>query len=279
VEEIDGTMARVIGISEESTKGMEELAESVDSIRDSTDRIAAVGAENAENISIVEREVSRFRIVDASNLKAADGQDLIQWNKKPKNIPPRPNEPRALPETDRLHWYDLEYAGWKSEKVNLPESRADGSRGKRVVLLESCDHPYHVAYRAGCLKMAEQFGVRLSYLNAAYSTETQALQVDEAIPVKARSRHPYPDERQGKHRMVPQDQRARNPGDRKQHDPKRRRIPLLTWLDGPGRLGTVPPARARVRLRDGQRGRIRHPSARQGKLKLLLAHLLDTYRA
>jgi len=181
VEEIDGTMARVIGISEESTKGMEELAESVDSIRDSTDRIAAVGAENAENISIVEREVSRFRIVDASNLKAADGQDLIQWNKKPKNIPPRPNEPRALPETDRLHWYDLEYAGWKSEKVNLPESRADGSRGKRVVLLESCDHPYHVAYRAGCLKMAEQFGVRLSYLNAAYSTETQALQVDEAI--------------------------------------------------------------------------------------------------
>ena len=50
-----------------------------------------------------------------------------------------------------------------------------------MILLESCDHPYHGAYKAGCAKLAASFGVRLETLNANYSPELQARQVDEAI--------------------------------------------------------------------------------------------------
>jgi len=180
-DEIDGVMGKVIGISGESMQSMEAFTGKIEEIKASTGYISRAGAENADNISIVDQEVSRFKIIDTATLKSGDGQDLIQWNKKKKEIPPRPDKPRSLPEHEAAHWYDLEYAGWHTDKVNIPESPADGAEGKRVLLLESCDHPYHGAYKAGCAKLAASFGVRLETLNANYSPELQARQVDEAI--------------------------------------------------------------------------------------------------
>ena len=80
-----------------------------------------------------------------------------------------------------MHWYNLEYAGWHTQKKNIPVSPADGAKGKRVILLESCDHPYHTAYKSGCAKVAKAFGVTLDSFNANYSSELQAKQVDKAI--------------------------------------------------------------------------------------------------
>ncbi len=180
-EEIDAAMSSVIAVSEDSMRSMDDFSEVLGSLLGKTDAIAASGKANADTIDIVNGEVSRFRIIDASDLKSSDGQSLIQWNRDRKDIPSRPNEPRSLPETDARHWYDLEYAGWRAEKVNIPESPADGPRGKKVVLLESCDHPYHVSYKIGCAKIADAFGVSLRSYNADYSPEIQARQVELAI--------------------------------------------------------------------------------------------------
>ena len=46
-----------------------------------------------------------------------------------------PASPANSPEsTNAQIVYDLEYAGWNLEKINLPKSPADGPRGKYVVL-------------------------------------------------------------------------------------------------------------------------------------------------
>ncbi|MEN6427580.1 MAG: hypothetical protein ABFE13_19680 [Phycisphaerales bacterium] len=46
--------------------------------------------------------------VDVAKLKSADNQSLIVLSTEKKVIPTRPANPDALPETDPLHWYDIE---------------------------------------------------------------------------------------------------------------------------------------------------------------------------
>ncbi len=182
--EIDQSMGHVSDLSEESSQAMQEFNTGVEEIRKATEFISRAGSDNLENIGVIDREVSRFTIIDTSTLTSSDGKSLVQWNRKPKEIPERPDNPSRYPETDARRWYDLEYAGWNTVKETLPESRADGAAGKRVVLLESCDHPYHIAYRNGCRKLAEAFGVTLETLNADYSPDIQAKQVEQAIRMK-----------------------------------------------------------------------------------------------
>jgi len=182
--EIDTIMTKVIDISSETMSSMNVFTDVVQEIKTATDAISRAGAANAENIAIADREVSRFRIIDTSSLVSSDGQTLIQWNKIKKEIPTQPANPRSLPETEITHWYNLEYAGWHTQKKNIPASPADGAVGKRVLLLESCDHPYHTSYKSGCAKVAKAFGVALDSLNANYSSELQAKQVDQAIREK-----------------------------------------------------------------------------------------------
>ena len=180
-EDINKSMSDVIGISEETMLSMEEFATGIHEITEATNLVAKIGTENSENISIIENEISKFKIVDISNLKSSDGQLLIQWNRKQKIIPPRPDNPENYPEEDAMHWYDMEYAGWNIKKKNIPVSLADGADGKTIILLESSNHPYHIAYRNGCLKITDAFGVKLKTYNAAYSPENQAKQVELAI--------------------------------------------------------------------------------------------------
>src|SRR5512140_2584014 len=62
----------------------------------------------------------------AEALKGTDGQPLLLIDKEPFNVPTRPSNPQALPETDALHWYDMEYSGWNTKKENQPKSPGDG---------------------------------------------------------------------------------------------------------------------------------------------------------
>jgi ribose transport system substrate-binding protein len=182
--QIDVVMTAVIEISGETMQSMKGFTASVDEIKTASQDISSAGRENSENMDIVSQEVSRFKIIDTSGLKSSDGQDLIQWNKKKKEIPERPANPRGLAESEAGHWHDLEYAGWNTKKVNIPGSFADGAKGKTVILLESCDHPYHTAYKTGCKKLADAFGVKLKSYNADYSPDKQAQQVELAIKDK-----------------------------------------------------------------------------------------------
>lgn len=120
--------------------------------------------------------------VDVSGLTSADGQPLLIMDNSPLDPPPRPADAGKLPEDDRLHWYDMEYAGWRCKKVNLPKSPADGAKGKYVMCLRHMDHPYTTAYTRGMEKVAKAYGIRLKTLTAGNAdVNIQSQQVDQVI--------------------------------------------------------------------------------------------------
>ncbi len=121
--------------------------------------------------------------IDVSQLKSVDGQPLI-LPPEPKDVPARPDDPDNLPEEEAGHWYDLEYAGWNLEKINLPESPADGPRGKYVILLKMTDHPYNTAYSNGLKKIADAHGIKVKTMVANMDVNIQAQQVDQALNEK-----------------------------------------------------------------------------------------------
>jgi len=119
---------------------------------------------------------------DPNTLKSSNGQPLIVIDDSPLNPPPRPADPEALPEDDANHWHDMEYAGWKCTKVNLPKSPADGPEGKTVWCLRHMDHPYTTAYVNGMQKVADACGMKLKVLTAGNADITvQSRQVDQAV--------------------------------------------------------------------------------------------------
>jgi ribose transport system substrate-binding protein len=132
----------------------------------------------------MERQIGLFQTVNTKGLKAADGQPLLLWHRETKEIPPRPADPESLPEQDPGHWWDMEYAGWNIEKKPLPESAADGAVGKRVAYLLPGKHPYYDAYKRGAGKMAEAFGIEVSFFEAEWDPAVQVGQVKEAIAQK-----------------------------------------------------------------------------------------------
>jgi ribose transport system substrate-binding protein len=99
---------------------------------------------------------------------------------KPR-IPAPPLNPQALPESDPLHWYDLEYAGWNTQKVAMPKSPGNGARGKKVLCLRFIDHPYLTAYTKGMQKVADAYGIELETKVANGDINLQSQQVDQAI--------------------------------------------------------------------------------------------------
>lgn len=118
--------------------------------------------------------------IDLLSLRGSDGQKLL-YPVEPKTIPTRPADPKALPEEDPLHWYDLEYAGWDIDKVNMPVSPADGAKGKTVIFLKMVDHPYNTAYSNGMKAIANACGVKVKTLVANSDINIQSQQVDQAI--------------------------------------------------------------------------------------------------
>ena len=124
--------------------------------------------------------LQRSLAIDISGLKSGDGQPLLLSLEK-KTPPPHPADPAKLPETDPLHWYEMEYAGWSTEKVNLPASPRDGAIGKRVIAIINGDHPYLTAYSAGMQKVADAYGIALKVLSPNWKVDVQNQMLDECI--------------------------------------------------------------------------------------------------
>lgn len=119
--------------------------------------------------------------VDVSVLKAADGQPLIKLGGATREVPPRPADPSALPETDPLHWWDMEFAGWNAEKTNIPESPMDGAIGKRVVMIVHGDHPWTTACTNGAQKVADAYDMDLKIMSPNWDLAVQNQMIDQAI--------------------------------------------------------------------------------------------------
>lgn len=118
--------------------------------------------------------------VDTTVFFSSDGQPLIVRGVG-REIPVRPQNPRSLPETDPLHWWDIEYAGWNVEKVNMPVSPNDGAIGKSVILIRAGDHPYWTSYVNGFRVIADAYDWDLKIFNSNWNMDLQSQQTDQAI--------------------------------------------------------------------------------------------------
>jgi len=118
---------------------------------------------------------------DIFALRGTDGQPYILSEVEKKQIPPRPADPKSLPETESGHWWDIEYAGWTVDKAPMPESPRDGPSGKKVVLLKAGDHPYWTSYVRGFETVADFFGMETKVFNGNWNMDLQAQQADQAI--------------------------------------------------------------------------------------------------
>jgi ABC-type sugar transport system substrate-binding protein len=119
--------------------------------------------------------------VDSSVLKAADGQPLLRLSTTLPTIPSRPADPSKLPETNPLHWFDMEYAGWDSTKINVPASPADGAIGKKVVMIVHGDHPWTTACTNGAKKVADAYQMDLKILSPNWDLAVQNQMIDQSI--------------------------------------------------------------------------------------------------
>ncbi|MCD6393248.1 MAG: substrate-binding domain-containing protein, partial [Planctomycetes bacterium] len=122
--------------------------------------------------------------IDVYALKGTDNQPLILLQTETATIPERPADPSALGETDKGHWWDIEFAGWDVAKVSMPKSPKDGPVGKRIVLLKAGDHPYWTAYVNGFKTIAKNYGMKVKIYNSNWDIGLQAQQTDQAINEK-----------------------------------------------------------------------------------------------
>jgi ABC-type sugar transport system substrate-binding protein len=118
---------------------------------------------------------------DVYALRGTDGQPYILPQTEPVAIRERPADPKALEETEKGHWWDIEFAGWNVEKVDMPQSPKDGPRGKRIVLLKAGDHPYWTAYVNGFKVMADAYQMKVKIFNSNWNVDLQAQQTDQSI--------------------------------------------------------------------------------------------------
>ena len=119
--------------------------------------------------------------IDVSGLKADDGQPLLQLSKTKVTLPKKPANAEALPETDPLHWYNMEYAGWDAKKVNIPKSPKSGAIGKKVIVIVHGDHPWTTAYIRGAKKVADAYKMQLKALSPNWDLAVQNQMIDQAI--------------------------------------------------------------------------------------------------
>jgi ribose transport system substrate-binding protein len=119
--------------------------------------------------------------LDLATIVGSDGQPLL-LPMEAKAIPARPDDPEALPETDPLHWYDMEYAGWAAEdKQDMPASPGDGPQGKKVTVIINGDHPYLTAYSNGAKIAADALGMTVDIKSPNWDLNVQNQMVDQAI--------------------------------------------------------------------------------------------------
>ena len=153
---------------------VEEAAEEEEVVEEASEEEVTEEAEG--EISDLEKSIA----VDISDLVNASGQPLVQLIEPPKT-PERPDNIDELTEQDALFWYNIEYLGIETEKINLPESPADGAMGKRIIYLGAGDHPYFVPEARGGQTVADAYGIEYERWSAEWNIDIQTQQVDQAI--------------------------------------------------------------------------------------------------
>ena len=174
-------------LSSQNSSALIEMAAGFQEVNQALVILAQAGSENARIVKDLETSTSKFTTFDTSGFVAEDGRPIISWIEEKKTIPPRPQNPSALPEIDSNHWYDMEYSGWNIQKMPLPESSAEGSQGKRVACImwgDGNDHSYMGAYERGLKKVAEAFGIQVKLYPCKVNDQVQIQQTKQALADK-----------------------------------------------------------------------------------------------
>ncbi len=181
---INESINNVAALSENSNISIGQIAKSIKEIVDVTEYVTSLGKINSDNIRFMDNEISIFKTIDTSELKTSDNQPLVIWNSKEKNIPQRPDNPEQYPEDDERHWYDMEYSGFGVEKINMPESKADGAKGKKIIWLRPGEHPYYIAQERGMKKICDAFDIDVSFSLGEWTELSQANLINKVIKEK-----------------------------------------------------------------------------------------------
>lgn len=122
--------------------------------------------------------------IDSTSFIGSDGKPLLMEIGGKDEIPDRPADPDALPEDNILKYWDIEYAGWKTEKETMPESPKDGAIGKKVIMIGRAGDAYWTAIQHGAQQMAEGYKFDYTYWNANNDLNQQNQLIDKAIAAK-----------------------------------------------------------------------------------------------
>jgi ribose transport system substrate-binding protein len=144
----------------------------------------SLGSCQSKEVVAAKANLAESLKVDTSTLKSADNQQLLAPSTDNRKVPTRPADPNALPETDPLHWYDMEWAGWNVKPTNLPKSPANGAIGKKVIMIVHGDHPWTTACINGAKKVAEAYKWNFKALSPNWVKDVQDQMIDQAINEK-----------------------------------------------------------------------------------------------
>ena len=117
----------------------------------------------------------------AMQLRSADNQLLLAPSTDNRKVPTRPADPSKLPETNPLHWYDMEWAGWNVHPVNLPTQVGDGAIGKKIIMIVHGDHPWTTACILGAKKVADAYHMEFKAWSPNWVKDVQDQMIDQAI--------------------------------------------------------------------------------------------------
>jgi len=168
--------------AEAPSESLEQTEKAVEETVVETEKVAEEIQETEQDTGGELSNLEKSLTVDVSGLTTASGQPLVQLITPP--LPPeRPTdeEMSRLTEQDALYWYDKEYLGVETEKINIPESPADGAFGKRIIFIGAGDHPFFVAQEAGARQVAEAYGITYDRWQAEWNIDIQTQMVDQAI--------------------------------------------------------------------------------------------------
>ncbi len=140
----------------------------------------ATGAQEGATVDTAANLAASLQ-VDTSGLLSADGQQLLRPSTDNRPVPERPANPGALPQSDPLHWYDMEWAGWNADKSRVPESPRNGAIGRRIIFIVHGDHPWTTACTLGARKVAEAYDMDLKALSPNWDLAVQNQMIDQAI--------------------------------------------------------------------------------------------------
>ena len=182
---IDNSITNLSSLSGQNSHALEETSKGINEITGAVTAVSKLGTRNTDILQVMDAEIGLFKTLDVSSLKSSDGQPLIMLEKNPKKIPPRPDAPEKYPLADQRHWWDMEYGGWDVEKLKMPESKADGADGKRIVaLIPDGNKAYFKAYCRGMQKYADHFNLDVEILSADRDRKIQSSQLSALLRKK-----------------------------------------------------------------------------------------------